>query len=189
MTPTELESRIREVSQLMYDTSVSLPTLRAKVEPYLSPDIIFVDPWLRAHGAGKFKVGLHGFHSVIRFDFDIFQMCARIDEPVDEAARRGRVVIDGVMNLRQLRVYTYPLRTILTYDVVLTEGEPGFQIVEITEMWSFGDMIANVPLVGRVYDDVFRPAAGYFFTGAFWLSTVLFGAAAERERPSFREGR
>jgi hypothetical protein len=176
MTPAELESRIRALTLLMYDTSVSRPTLREKVEPYLAPDIKFLDPWLRAQGASKFKVGLHGFHCVIRFDFDIAQMSAVISDD----GKRGRVVVEGTMNLRQLVVYTYPLRTILVYEVDLVGGELGLQVTKLEEMWSFGDMIANAPLLGSFYDGVFRPAAGYFFTAAFWLSCALFGKKAER---------
>ncbi len=76
--------------------------------PYLAPDVTFTDPWLTAHGRGRFRIGLRGFHCVIRFDFDIFQLAVTLNERGDG----GRVIVDGVMNLRQLRFYTYPLRTI-----------------------------------------------------------------------------
>ncbi len=179
LTRAELESKVRELTLLLYDTSVPRAVLRARVEPYLAPDIEFVDPWLRARGAGKFKIGLHGFHCVIRFDFDVFQIGAQVDAD----GQRGRVMVDGVMNLRQLGFYTYPLRTILVYDVARTRAEPGLHIERLEEMWSFGDMIAEAPLlVGRFYDGVFRPAAGYFFTAAFWLSCALFGERNQRTR-------
>jgi hypothetical protein len=58
------------------------------------------------------------------------------------------------------------------YEFALTEGR--LQIRKLEEMWSFGDMIQNAPLlVGRLYGSVFRPAAGAFFTAAFWLSCTL----------------
>lgn len=165
----ELEERFRELTLLMYDTSVPIPTLEERVYPYLAPDIEFVDPWILARGRGKFETGLRGFHCVIRFDFDIFQLAVRMNERGDG----GRAMVDGVMNLRQLRFYTYPLRTILVYDFRLTEGDGALQITRLEEMWSFADMIANAPLVGRLYDGVFRRGAGYFFTAMFWLSCAL----------------
>ncbi len=172
----EIEAQIRELTLLMYDTSVPVEALEQRVYPHLAPDIAFVDPWLRARGSGKFKVGLRGFHAVIRFDFHIDQLAVDLDED----GRTGRAIVEGVMNLRQIPFYTYPLRTILVYDLTLGEGGAGLQITKLEEMWSFGDMIANAPLlVGRFYEGVFRPAAGYFFTAAFWLSYVLF----ERRAP------
>jgi len=82
------------------------------------------------------------------------------------------VIVDGIMNLRQLRFYTYPLRTILVFDFVMTDGGQSFRIVNHEEMWSFADMIQNAPLVGRFYEG-FRFMAGYFFTAAFWLSCAV----------------
>jgi hypothetical protein len=164
----ELEARFREITTLMYDTSVPLPVLRARVEPYLGPDVVFIDPWIHARGARKFRIGLSGFHCAFRFDFDVFQVGVQLDEQ-----GRGRAMVDGVMNLRQLRFYTYPLRTTLVYDFAVLSEAPGLRIDKLEEMWSFADMIANAPLVGWVYDRVFRRAAGYFFTGAFWLACAL----------------
>ena len=91
------------------------------------------------------------------------------------------------MNLRQLRVYTYPLRTMLVIDFVITEGAPGLQLTRLEEMWSYGDMIQNVPLLGQIYG-VSRFFAGYFFAGLFWLGcAVRRGEAQPRSRsPSSR---
>ncbi len=165
-----VEDQIRELTLLMYDTRVPLPVLDQRVQPRLAPSVVFEDPWVRVHGRRRFMTGLHGFHCVIRFDFDIFQLAVELNARGDG----GRAIVDGVMNLRQLVVYTYPLRTTLVYDFTLTEGE-GLQITRLEEMWSFGDMIASAPLlVGRFYQDVFRPAAGHFFLAAFWLSCALF---------------
>jgi hypothetical protein len=174
---SELEERFRELTLLMYDTSVAIPLLEERVYPYLAPDIAFVDPWVMIHGGGTFRNGLRGFHCVIRFDFEIFQLGVQMNAAGDG----GRALVDGVMNLRQLRFYTYPLRTILVYDFVLTEGG-GLQITRLEEMWSFGDMIQNVPLVGRFYDGVYRPGFGYLFTGMFWLACALFGPGGLRTR-------
>jgi hypothetical protein len=95
------------------------------------------------------------------------------------------------MNLRQLVVYTYPLRTLLRYDFTLTDDSAGFHITRLEEMWSFGDMIANAPLVGRLYDGLFRPAAGQLFLGIFRLSCALLQptqavhGALPSDRPPF----
>lgn len=173
---TQIEALFRELTLLMYDTSVPLSTLSERVNPYLSPDIVFVDPWVHVRGRRRFEIGLRGFHCVIHFDFTISQLAAQLDE----SGRRGRVLVEGVMNLRQLRVYTYPLRTILVYDFVLTEQDPGLLITKVEEMWSFGDMIENLPLVGRLYDGLFRRFFGAFFTRMFWLSCALFAPGDRR---------
>jgi hypothetical protein len=168
----EIEERLRELTLLMYDTSVPIPVLEERVIPYLAPDVEFVDPWLVSRGKDRFVTGLRGFHCVIRFDFDISQLSVSLDAPNG----RARALVDGVMNLRQVPFYTYPLRTILVYELALTAG---LQIERLEEMWSFGDMIANAPfLVGRLYRGVFRPAAGAFFAAAFRLSCALFGGRA-----------
>jgi len=163
----ELEERFRALTLLMYDTSVPIPVLEERVYPHLAPDVLFTDPWVIVRGRRRFEIGLCGFHTIIRFDFDISQLAVELD-----GRGGGRVLVDGVMNLRQLGFYTYPLRTLLRYDFVLTEGGTSFQVTRLEEMWSFGDLIANTPLVGRFYDWVFRPSAGRFFLAVFWLSHV-----------------
>ena len=171
----ELEDRFRELTLLMYDTRVPLAALEARVVPYLGPDVVFVDPWLVAHGKDRFRIGARGFHCAFRFDFDIFQVGVTLDDRGDG----GRALVDGVMNLRQLGFYTYPLRTILHYNFTLPEGR--LQIERLEEMWSFGDMIASLPLgVGWLYRNGFRPAAGHFFTAFFWLSCALRGGPEGR---------
>ncbi|XYI02655.1 hypothetical protein ACMHYB_24030 [Sorangium sp. So ce1128] len=168
LSVAEIGERFRELTLLMYTTSVPLDELREQVYPYLAPDVEFIDPWIRARGAGKFRIGLLGFHCAFLFDFDIFQ----INVSMNERGDGGRVLVDGVMNLRQLRVYTYPLRTLLVYDFVMTKGGEGFEITRQEEMWSFGDMIQNAPLIGTCYEG-FRFVSGYFFAGFFWLSCVV----------------
>ncbi len=37
-------------------------------------------------------------------------------------------------------------------------------------------------LVGRLYDRAFRPAAGHFFTAAFWLGCAITCQRASPER-------
>jgi hypothetical protein len=175
MKVTDLEVRFRELTLLMYDTKVALPVLEERVSPHLAEDVEFVDPWLRARGDRRFMIGLRGFHCVIRFDFTIFQIGVHLDED----GGTGRTLVDGVMNLMQLGFWTYPLRTVLVYDFRLTGEEENLQITRLTEMWSFGDMIAAAPfLVGRFYDRVFRPLSGEFFTAAFWLGCALRGQRA-----------
>jgi hypothetical protein len=176
----EIEEQLRELTLLMYDTRVTLPVLERRVYPRLAADVVFEDPWLRGGGRTRFMIGLRGFHCVARFDFEIFQLGVEMNARGDG----GRAIVDGVMNLRQLGFYTYPLRTILVYDFVLTEDGEGLQITRLEEMWSFGDMIANAPLlVGWFYRDVFRPAAGQFFTVVFWLSCALLGPRARSDQP------
>ena len=164
----ELERRFTELTQLLYTTSVPAPELREKVYPYLAPTIVFRDPWVRGSGLQQFWVGLRGFHAVIRFDFDIAQLAVQLDERGDG----GRVLVDGVMNLRQLVVYSYPLRTQLVYEFELTPDGESFQITSLEEMWSLGDFIANAPGVGLAYEG-FRWASGYFFTAMFWLAATV----------------
>jgi hypothetical protein len=159
----------------MYDTSVPLGRLAQRVHPHLAPDIEFVDPWVHVRGLRMFRTGLRGFHCAIRFDFDIFQLHVQMNERGDG----GRVLVDGVMNLRQLVLYTYPLRTILVYEFVLTDGGRSFQITRQEEMWSLGDMLQNLPLVGRFYQ-LSRRGWGYVIAAQFWLSC----AVATRLRPS-----
>jgi hypothetical protein len=174
LTEAELEDRFRTLTLLMYDTSVPIPVLEERVYPHLAPDILFTDPWVIVRGRRRFEIGLRGFHRIICFDFDIFQLAVELD-----GNGGGRVLVDGVMNLRQLVFYTYPLRTLLRYDFTLTEDGRAFHVTRLEEMWSFGDLIANTPLVGEVYDRVFRPVAGRFFLAIFWLSGVLL-----RPRPA-----
>jgi hypothetical protein len=145
-----------------------VPELREKVYPHLAPGIVFRDPWVRASGLPQFWVGLRGFHAIIRFDFEIFQLAVQLNERGDG----GRVLVDGVMNLKQLVVYTYPLRTQLVYEFELTPDGESFQITSLEEMWSLGDFIANAPGVGRAYEG-FRWASGYLFTGMFWLAATV----------------
>ena len=165
-----LERRFTELTLLLYDTSVPIPVLEEKVYPHLAPDIEFVDPWVHVRGAGRYRVGLRGFHCIIRFTFDIFQLAVRMNERGDG----GRVLVDGVMNLNQLVVYTYPLRTILVYDFVLTGGGESFLVTRQEEMWSFGDMIRNLPVAGSAYE-VFRRGAGWVIAGLFWVGCAVTG--------------
>lgn len=171
----ELERRFTELTLLMYDTRVSLERLERRVIPHLAPDVEFVDPWVHVRGARVFRDGLRGFHCVIRFDFEIFQLHVRMNERGDG----GRVLVDGVMNLRQLVVYTYPLRTLLAIDFRLTGDERSFEITRLEEMWSFGDMLRNLPLLGRFYE-LGRRAWGRFFAAAFRASCALTGGRSER---------
>lgn len=163
-----IERRFTELTRLLYDTSVPVSVLRDKVHPYLSPDIEFWDPWVRVRGLRRFWTGLRGFHAVIRFDFVIHQLAVELDE----SGRGGRVLVDGVMNLNQLVVYTYPLRTVLVYEFELSPDEESFQVTSLEEMWSLGDLIENLPGVGRLYEG-FRLASGYVIGGLFWLAATL----------------
>ncbi len=86
------------------------------------------------------------------------------------------------MHLRQLQLYVYPLRTTLVYDVRL-DGEGGYEVTRLDEMWSFGDLLANLPVLGEVYD-AGRRAWGHFFERTFRVSRAI----ATRPRPSLLGG-
>ncbi len=165
---TEIAQQFKKLTLLMYDTNVSLDTLREQVFPYLAQDIEFIDPFIRGRGIGKFRNGLLGFHCSFLFDFQISQLNVSMNERGDG----GRVIVDGVMNLRELRIYTYPLRTILVYEFVLTQEGRSFEITSQEEMWSFGDMLQNVPLLGGFYDG-WRRLSGLAITAFFFLSCAL----------------
>jgi hypothetical protein len=164
----ELERRFTEVTQLLYTTSVPIAELREKVYPHLAPTIVFRDPWVRGSGLPQIWTGVRGFHAVIRFDFDIYQLAVELNERGDG----GRVLVDGVMNLRQLVVYTYPLRTQLVYEFDLSPDGESFQITSLEEMWSLGDFIANAPGVGVAYEG-FRWASGGVIAAMFWLAATV----------------
>jgi hypothetical protein len=162
----ELESRLWRISQSLYDTSVDEHVLEEEVLPWLADDISFTDPWQHGKGIDLYRKGAAAFHSMFKFDFDVFQLNVQLNSH----ARTGRGIVDGVMNLRQLSwLYTYPLRTILVYDFTLLDvprGEVRFLIHHHEEMWSLGDMIEAVPGVGWLYGNVFRKAFSKGFLAA-----------------------
>ena len=129
---------------------------------------------LQAQGVELYRRGAAAFHTMFKFDFDVFQLNVQLDAH----ARTGRGIVDGVMNLRQFSwLYTYPLRTILVYDFTLLDvprGDVRFLIHHHEEMWSLGDMIEAVPGVGWFYGKVFRRAFSKGFLAA--------GAVARRLR-------
>ncbi|HEX4383680.1 MAG TPA: hypothetical protein VH083_12045 [Myxococcales bacterium] len=161
------EEQIRKIVTLMYDTGVPLDELEREVIPFLSAEVSFVDPAVRGHGFDKIRVGLRGFHTAFKFHFDITQMSVQISEG------RGRALIDGVMHLRPVPGYTYPLRTVLVYEFTLRE-DGAVRVTSIEEMWPIGDLLANAPLgLGKLYGTAFRTVSGMGFLGFFWLTTVL----------------
>lgn len=175
LTEEELCARFLSLTHLLYDTNVTLGVLERELVPYLAPDVEFVDPLVHAWGQDIFRTGLRGFHCAIHFNFEAFQ----IDVQVNRSAGTGRVLVDGIMHLRQLVVYTYPLRTVLVIDFRLTDGGRGFQITRLDEMWSLGDLLANVPGIGRIYD-VSRRIFGQGLARLFHLSCEV----ATRLRPA-----
>lgn len=176
----KLDEQFRALTLLMYDTSVEIPVLEERVYPYLAPNIEFIDGILTATSAAKFRVGLRGFHCVFWFDFDIFQSSVKLNARGDG----GRAMVDGIMNLRSVPHYTYPLRTILVYDFTLSADGQSFQITRLEEMWSYADLLENAPLIGRLFR-ASRVVAGYFFTGFFWLGSTLRNnrALSSRRKP------
>jgi hypothetical protein len=171
-----LRDRFVELTGLLYDTRVPLGVLDREVMPLIAPDIEFVDPWVHTSGKGIFRRGLRGFHCSFLFDFTILQAAVELDA----RGVTGRAIVDGVMNLRSLRFYTYPLRTTLVYDFTMAAGGRTFLVTRIDEMWSLGDLLNNLPVLGRLYD-VGRRGWGLFFAGAFTASC----AVVTRLRPAF----
>ena len=162
----QLEERFRQLTHLLYDTRVPEHVLDEQLAPFLGEDVRFIDPWQTGAGRDTYRRGAAGFHCMLRFDFDITQLNVQLDE----GQRKGRAIVDGVMNLRQFSwLYTYPLRTILVYDFTLEASEGGALrpvIHKHEEMWSLGDMIEAVPGVGWVYAKLFRPAFSRGFLAA-----------------------
>lgn len=173
-----LEERFRHLSALLYDTKVPPATLAVEVLPFMADDVRFVDPWQSARGKQLYRDGLAGFHAMFRFHFEFFQVNVQLAPD----GRGGRALVDGIMHLEQLKpLLTYPLRTILRYDFTFTDTTPGaeqFLITEHEEMWSFGDMIENVPYLGALYRNVFRPG---FSVGFLAASRFFSGRRARRD--------
>ncbi len=164
---TTLESRFREISHLLYDTNVPMDVLDAQVMPFIADDVTFVDPWQTGSGRERYRLGLAGFHRMMRFHLDPVQVSVQLAAGGD----KGRAIVDGVMHLRQFApLLTYPLRTILVYDFRLdAAGTPSIFFHE--EMWSIGDMLAAVPFAGKLYERVFRKVFARGFLLASRLAT------------------
>jgi len=175
-----LEKEMTQIVKLQYDTSVPLSELQDKVAPFLGDEVGFTDPWQAGRGKARYELGMRGFHNMFYFDFEVLQL--RVD--LNDAMTRARVIVDGYMNLRQLQIYTYPLRTILVYHlfVNVNSGEIRFWITDHEEMWSFGDMIENLPIVGHLYN-LFRAT----FARGFLFASSLSCAYQETKKHIFKE--
>jgi hypothetical protein len=174
----DLEVRFRHLTDLLYDTSIPPEHLEREVLPWLAETVVFQDPWQSGCGRDRYALGMKGFHAMFDFRFETRQVSVALDE----GGERGRALVDGVMHLRQSsRFFTYPLRTILHYGFTLspTAQAPswGLQLTTHEEMWSLGDMIEALPLVGRLYAGGFRP----LFARGFLLASRL--ALSRRSQP------
>lgn len=170
-----LEQRIRALTALLYDTSVPAARLDAEVLPHLAEDVTFQDPWQSGRGKETYRLGMKGFHALFRFHFDFLQVSVQLNPAGDG----GRALVDGTMQLEQLAwLYTFPLRTLLVYDFVLPcpDGPAAAERLLITaheELWSFGDLLEALPLLGRVYAGLFRPAFGVGFVAVSRFASAL----------------
>src|SRR5262249_32847321 len=158
----------RRLSERLYDTRVPATVLDDEVTPYLDADVRFTDPWQHGEGIDRYRLGLAGFHSMLRFTLELKQ----VNVTVDTARAEGRAIVDAVMHLKPVTFLpSYPLRTILTYAFRLVpedEAHP-FRITDHEEMWSLGDMLAAVPGLRTLYGKVFRRGFTYAFLGASYL--------------------
>lgn len=167
-----IEEKFRRIIILQYTTDTPLKQLEEEVEPYLGRDITFKDPWQEGSGRELYKLGLKGFHCMFNFDFELLQ----ITVDYNEKKKEGRVLADGIMHLKQFKriiSYSYPLRTFLVYNFVVSKIDSekkivSFEIKMHDEMWSLGDMIENAPLIGGIYRWGFRRlfAAGFLTASA-----------------------
>ena len=173
----ELEQHFKRLTHALYDTDVPAPEVDAQVRPYLDEHVSFVDPWQHGVGLANYRLGLAGFHTMLKFHFELAQVSVKY-EP---STRSGRALVDGVMQLKLLApLYVFPLRTILAFDFVVDdEGGDGrpvkFTIRVHEEMWSFADMIAALPLLGPAYRKLFRPAFAAGFLKASFLTARAKG--------------
>lgn len=167
----DLEARFRQLSTLLYDTSVDPKMADAAIAPLLAPDVTFTDPWQQASGRSRYRMGIAGFHAMFHFKLDIKQLSVQLSDD----ASRCRVLADCVMQLQPLGPwYTFPLRTQLVYECSLAQdGTPTVHSHE--EMWSVADLLAAVPLTGAVYRRLFRPAFARGFLVASRLSAQARG--------------
>lgn len=166
-----LEEKFRQITLHFYDTWISYGDMQKECFPFIHEEVIFKDPWQTVVGIKNYWNAAKGFHSSIFFDFDIHQLNISLNDKKD----RGRCIVDGTMNLKQLQLYTYPLRTILVYDFVVVGDGNQFVITFHEEMWSFADMIENLPLgIGKIYNG-FRYFMGQvFFVWFFWFSIITY---------------
>lgn len=171
-----VEKKITDIAIVQYDTSISPDEVENQVSDYLSSNIFFKDPWQEGSGKEKYLLGQKGFHCMFYFDLTLFQANVILDENM----KKGRAIIDCNMNLRQLAwIYTYPLRTILVYTFEIThidheKEEVKFQILEHEEMWSFGDLLENIPFFGTFYTKVFRRLFAIGFLSASFISYKIY---------------
>jgi hypothetical protein len=172
---SELAATFRRLSERLYDTSVPMSVLDDEVTPYLDANVTFTDPWQHGEGRDRYRLGLAGFHSMLRFTFEIKQ----VSVTVDSERANGRAIVDAVMHLKPVAFLpSYPLRTILTYAFRLAPGDEAhpFRITAHEEMWSFADMLAAVPGLRTLYGKVFRRGFTHLFLGASYLSARWKGS-------------
>ncbi|KAI1715302.1 macro domain-containing protein [Ditylenchus destructor] len=161
----KLEKKFAEINDLLYTTSVPNDELEKKVMPYIADDVIFKDPWQEGGNKNFYNIGMKGFHNMMHFTFDTYQIGVKLNGP---DGTTGRCIVDGVMNLKQFSwIYTFPLRTIVVYDFRMLDANgpegPKFEIFRQEEMWSYLELIDGIPGIGWVYGKLFRPAFGHLF--------------------------
>jgi hypothetical protein len=174
----ELEKKFKTIFNVSYNTNVPIPVMEKEMLPYLHEDIGFKDAWQEGRGIKGYVDGMHGFHSMFTFESEIYQVSVALDKD----GKSGRAIVDGVMNIKPLKwFWVYALRVIIVYhfDVISIDNkEIKFVIRDHEEMWSFGDMIRSVPVIGYLYSFWFRRLFAYGFNLAcrfFWRCQKLLG--------------
>lgn len=146
-----LKAKFKELNDLLYTTSVPNHRLEKEVLPYIADDVRFRDPWQEGGDKRLYAIGMKGFHNMLRFEFNTYQVGVQLEAVHDgegttaggkRVYAQGRCIIDGVMQLQQFAwLYTFPLRTIVVYRFRLLSplgrgvGEPRFEIYSQEEMW------------------------------------------------------
>lgn len=137
----QLEREFSNLVQLLYTSSVPGPLLERQVVPYLAKNIHFKGPLQENNGKELYRVSIKGFHNLLHFTFDTFQLNIKLNDD----GRTGRCIVDGIINIKQFSwLYTYPLRTMLVFEFRLlnnqTIDEPQFEIFRHEEMWFVSSM-------------------------------------------------
>lgn len=161
----EIERHVTLMIQMLYDTTYSTKELDEHVFKYCSEQITFQDPWQTPKGLPNYRGQFNGLRNLkIKFEFDRKQIGFQWNNS------GGRAMAEGIFTTTVWFPFLrFPLRVISIHDFVLTnETDKGFIVYNHEELWSFAEMILEIPLVGRCYN-AFRWFAARVFARLFGL--------------------